>query len=264
MFTHRLEYRLWRRRRRRRRIILALTAVLLLAAALHSAGEQAHGRHQARRAAPAHTVRDRHGAARERTPSSGHAKNPAEPRTGTAGTGLRWAGFHGIPLPYSATDGPHRTRNGLAWGFADTPRGALLAAVNIAVRTAALWGPQVFGPTIRHQVTGPDAGAMLRADLSDYAAMRAATHVRSGQPVGRGYAAEAAYWFLAFTPAAATVDIVTEGPGSGSATVTTATRIELVWQRGDWRVIAPPGGDWSSSATPISSLAGYTTFANEG
>ncbi len=70
---------------------------------------------------------------------------------------------------------------------------------------------------------------------------------------GRGYAAEAAYRFLAFTPAAATVDIVTEGPGSGSATVMTATRIEVVWQRGDWRVIAPPGGDWASSAAPVSS-----------
>lgn len=113
------------------------------------------------------------------------------------------------------------------------------------------------------QVTGPDARALLRADISDYAAMRAASQVRTGQPAGRGYATEAAYRFLAFTPSAATVDIVTEGPSSGSATVMTATRIGLVWQRGDWRVVAPPGGDWASSATPVSSLTGYTTFPNE-
>jgi hypothetical protein len=260
MFTHRLEYRLWRRRRRRRRIILALTAVLLLAAALHGGAGHAHHRHDARKAATSRTARDRHGAARVRPRISGKEGNPAEPRTGTAGTGLRWADFHGIQLPYSATDGPRHTQDGLAWGFADTPRGALLGAVNVAVRTAALWGPRIFGPTIGHQVTGPDAGALLRADLSDYAAMRAAAQVRSGQPAGRGYAAEAAYRFLSFTPAAATVDIVTEGPSSSSATVMTATRIALVWQRGDWRVIAPPGGDWGSSATPVSSLTGFTTF----
>jgi hypothetical protein len=69
---------------------------------------------------------------------------------------------------------------------------------------------------------------------------------------------------VAYTPADATVDIVTEGPGSGGTTVRTATRIEVVWLRGDWRVVAPPGGDWANSATVISSLTGYTTFPNEG
>ncbi len=260
MLTHRLEYRLWRRRRRRRRIILALTAVLLLAAVLHGGG--GHTPHRDKKAGTAHIAR-RHPVRPGRARISGNRKTSAE-STATAGIGLNWAGFHGIELPYSAKNGPHHTRNGLASGFTDTPRGALLAAVNIAVRTAALWGPRIFGPTIRHQVTGPDARALLRTDVSDYAAMRAGAKVRSGQPAGRGYAAEAAYRFLSFTPAAATVDIVTEAPGSGGASVMTATRIGLVWQHGDWRVIAPPGGDWASSATPISSLTGYTTFANEG
>ena len=43
-----------------------------------------------------------------------------------------------------------------------------------------------------------------------------------------------------------------------------ATRIGVRWQRGDWRVVAPPGGNWASSATAVSSLSGYTTFPNEG
>jgi hypothetical protein len=155
-------------------------------------------------------------------------------------------------------------RNGLAWGFSDTPNGALLAAVNIVVRTAALWGPVIYQPTIRDQVTGPDTSALLAADASSYAAMQAAAHVRPGRPVGRGYASEAGFRFVAYTPADATVDIVTEGPGAGSTTVLVATRIEVVWLRGDWRVVAPSGGDWAHSATVISSLTGYTAFANQG
>jgi hypothetical protein len=172
--------------------------------------------------------------------------------------------YHGIELPVSVQDGPRYMRKGLAWGFTDTPSGALLAAVNIVVRTAALWGPAVYQPTIRQQVTGPDAAALMGADASGYAAMRSATRVKVGQPAGRGYAAEAGFRFAAYTPTDATVDVVTEGPGIRSWTVLVATRIEVVWRHGDWRVVAPPGGDWAHSATVISSLIGYTLFANQG
>jgi hypothetical protein len=41
------------------------------------------------------------------------------------------------------------------------------------------------------------------------------------------------------------------------------TRIRVRWQRGDWRVVAPPGGTWSRSATTVSSLSGYTAFPSE-
>lgn len=152
MFT-RWEYHLWRRRRRRRMIALALTAALLLAAALH--GGQPHHPHHPRHtpaarssSRAAHRARATARAARVGSHSGRPGQRQAEPGTASAGTGLRWAGFHGIELPSSAQDGPRHTRGGLAWGFTDTPRGALVAAVNIAVRTAALWGPGIFGPTI--------------------------------------------------------------------------------------------------------------------
>lgn len=48
-------------------------------------------------------------------------------------TGLRWPDFDGIALPVSAQDGQHNIRGGLASGYTDTARGALLAAINIAV-----------------------------------------------------------------------------------------------------------------------------------
>jgi hypothetical protein len=250
------EYRRWRSRRRRRFAAFLATALLLVAvAAAHVTG--AHTGHQA-------TAKLRSSAARTRSAKRHRHLSAHRPKASTPGTGLRWIDFHGIELPVSAQDGPGHMRNGLVWGFTDTASGALLAAVNIVVRTAALWGPVIYQPTIRYQVTGPDAAALLAADASDYAVMRAAAHVRPGAPAGRGYAAEAGFRFLAYTPADATVDIVTEGPGTGGSTVLVATRIEVVWRHGDWRVVAPPGGDWAHSATIISSLTGYTLFANQG
>ena len=40
-----------------------------------------------------------------------------------------------------------------------------------------------------------------------------------------------------------------KGPGTGGTTVMGATRVQVVWQRGDWRVVAPPGGRYSLSQT---------------
>jgi hypothetical protein len=257
MFLTRAE----RRRVRRRRRLFLLFALLVALAAIASAlnHSHAHPGHRSHSRGQATSVR-RHPASAKATKQLARPESPGS----AIGTGLRWVDFHGIQLPTSTAAGPHYTRGGLAWGFADTQQGALLAAINIAVRTAAQWGPDIYQPTIRLQVTGPDAAALLRADASGYAALRAATHARPGQPTGRGYAVEAGFRFAAYAPMDSTVDIVTEGPGTGGTTVRTATRVEVVWLRGDWLVVAPPGGDWANSATAISSLTGYTTFPNEG
>ena len=124
--------------------------------------------------------------------------------------------------------GPHDVRGGLAWGFADTPLGALLAAVNIGVRANAQWGPDVFGPTIRDQVTGPDAAALL-AELPRPATTRpyGPTGVPAGQSLGRAYVTEEAFRWVAYTPVDATVDIVSAGPGDQGTTVRAVTRIEV-------------------------------------
>ncbi|MGH3273723.1 MAG: hypothetical protein ACRDNZ_05275 [Streptosporangiaceae bacterium] len=251
----RYEYELWRRNRRRRRLTFVLAVVVALAAiASIDRHDHQHTHHQHHPA--------RHHTTQRATPRPG-TRTPGAPSSAlaSAGTGLRWTSFHGIALPSSPHGGPRRTRNGLAWGFADTPRGALLAAVNIAVRTAAQWGPPVYQPTITRQVTGPAQHQLLNADASQYDALRAAAHVRNGHPAGRGYAVEAAYRFTTYTPARATVVIVAEGPGA-SSTVMAATKIRLTWRHGDWRVIAPPHGNWTAAATAVSSLSGYVTFTS--
>lgn len=245
----------WQRRVRRRRRLAAALVILIA-----GAGFLAHENTQSHRARPATdrtTPAPRPSSAdpARRAPATSPAALEAD-----AGQDLTWTSFHGMQLPASATAGPRDTPGGLASGFADTPQGALLAAINIGVRTAAQWGSAIFKPTIIHQVTGPDAAALLHAEETAYAQLRAATHVRAAQPAGQGYAAEDGYRFLAWSPAAATVDIATVGPTASGATALASTRIQVLWERGDWRVVAPPGGNWASAATAISSPIGYTIF----
>jgi hypothetical protein len=209
----------------------------------------------------------RHGIGSTGNPAAG-SRSPASP----AASGLprvdlarlRWSDYHGVELPSSAAAGPRDTSGGLASGYSDTPLGALVAAVNIGVRANAQWGPSVFVPTIRDQVTGPDAAALLAGCQSGYSQAAQAAHVTGGGPLGNAYVTEEAFRWVAYTPADATLDLVSAGPGSQGVTIMAVTRIEAVWSGGDWRVVAPPGGDWGNAAAPLPSLSGYTVFPNQG
>jgi hypothetical protein len=192
------------------------------------------------------------------TPSA-RATQPGRTRPSDL-AGLRWTDFYGVELPSSPSAGPRFTRGGLAWGFADTPLGALLAAVNIGVRANAQWGPGVFIPTIRRQVMGPAASALLASCRATYQQTSNALGITHGQSLGRVYVSEEAFRWVNYSPGNASVDIVSAGPGAQGVTVRAVTRIEVTWSGGDWRVIAPPGGDWGNSATPLASLRGYTIF----
>jgi hypothetical protein len=172
-------------------------------------------------------------------------------------SGVRWVDYHGVALPASAQAGPHDTAHGLASGYADTPLGALLAAVNIGVRTSWELGPAIFQPTIQQQVTGPFEADMLSADLDSYGQGGA-------QTAGTGAdASEAGYLYVGYTPADATVDIVTEGAADDGSTVYAVTQIEVEWLGGDWNVVAPPGGDWGNDVVQVPSLDGYLLFPGQ-
>jgi hypothetical protein len=241
---------------RRPRLVLlgAAVVVVVLAVGLALVLTGRHGAGSGGRAAPGRRPPDRVGARATGAPQI--------PSVDLAG--LRWGDFHGVELPSSPLAGPRHTIGGLASGFADTPLGAVLAALNIGVRANAQWGPAIFGPTIRDQVTGADAPALLASCQSAYDQASQAAHIAGGQPLGSAYVTEEAFRWIAYTPADATVDLVSAGPGSAGETVRAITRVEVIWDDADWRVIAPPGGDWGNSADQLSSLDGYTTFPGQG
>ncbi|HEY7144923.1 MAG TPA: hypothetical protein VH637_11790 [Streptosporangiaceae bacterium] len=177
---------------------------------------------------------------------------------------VRWSSFYGVELPVSAQAGPSGTSGGFAAGFAHTPLGALLAAVNIGVRANAQWGPRIFTEVIRRQVTGPDAAALLAACQAAYDQAAQSAQVAGGQPLGTVDVTEQAFRWITYTPAAAILDLVSAGPGDGGATVRASVQVEVVWDGGDWKAVAPPGGDWGNSAAELFSLAGYTAFPGQG
>jgi hypothetical protein len=192
----------------------------------------------------------------------GSQSQPRVPRVSLAS--VHWSGFYGVELPVSAQAGPFDSSGGVAAGFAHTPLGALLAAVNIGVRANAQWGPQIFTTVIRGQVTGPDAAALLASCQAAYDQAAQSDGVTRGQPLGTAVVTEQAFRWITYTPTAAILDLVSAGPGPGGATVRASTQMEVIWDVGDWKVVAPPGGDWGNSAAGLSSLAGYTAFPGHG
>ncbi|MEU7889840.1 hypothetical protein AB0B54_30425 [Microbispora bryophytorum] len=178
--------------------------------------------------------------------------------------GWRWADFHGVRLPYSASDGPRTLVGDRAYGFAPSPAGALLAALHLGMRASPRWGPAVFEPTIAEQFTGSDRPALLRAVRAAYDSVRAVAGVAEGRPIGRAYVVEEAFHWQAYTPGLAIVDVVAAGPGRGGVTVRISTRLQLVWRDEDWRMVAPSSGDWTRSSAPVADLTGYTLFPDRG
>ncbi|WP_066946643.1 hypothetical protein [Microtetraspora fusca] len=173
---------------------------------------------------------------------------------------LTWQDFHGVRLPLSTTDGPRTLKNDQAEGFARTQQGALLAALHIAVRANAQWGPDVFEPTIARQVIGSDSAQLLDKTREQYEQSRREAGLPERSPLGKAYVTEEAYRWESYSPDAATVDIVSAGPAAAGTTVRASTRVQLVWRDGDWRVIAPLGGDWGNAASELKQLDGYTMF----
>ncbi|MDL4813055.1 hypothetical protein [Actinomadura opuntiae] len=176
--------------------------------------------------------------------------------------GMTWRDYHGVTLPYSAAEGPRDTSGDLAARFARTPSGALLAAVHVAVRANAQWGPKVFEPTITKQVIGPDASTLLAATQQLYDKRRG--KLRDGVALGRAYVVLEGFRWQGYSADTASLDVVSAGPGDSDMTVRAVTRIQLQWQNNDWRVIAPPGGTWGGAAASITSADGYVRFPNGG
>ncbi|MFA1551749.1 hypothetical protein [Actinomadura chokoriensis] len=177
-------------------------------------------------------------------------------------SGVSWRDYHGVLLPYSAEDGPRHVNGDLAEGFARTPRGALLAAVHIVVRADVRWGPTVFEPTIERQIIGPDTEALLASTRETYDKRRGDR--RYGEALGRGYVVLEGFRWQGYSPEAASLDLVSAGPGDSDVTARAVTRIQLRWQGGDWRVLAPPGGAWAGTASPAESADGYVRFPGGG
>jgi hypothetical protein len=173
-------------------------------------------------------------------------------------TGWYSVSLDGSAVPMSRQAGPRRGPWPLAAGFADTPAGAVLAAVNIAVRTSGQLGPAIFTTTISRQVTGAGTGALLSAAWKDYAtAVGQAPPADTGGPAGRADASARAFRLISWTADAATVEVLA-GANNGSGTGL-VMELQVRWLSGDWRLVAPASGAFGG-AVATADLPGFTAL----
>jgi hypothetical protein len=175
-----------------------------------------------------------------------------------AGGDVSWVRRCGVDLPESDRYGPHAHDGDRRYGFTGDAGGAVVAAAHLLVQVSPQVGPDVFVPTIRDQVTGPDAQALADAVHTEYEQAAEAALVPYGAPLCPIYARLVGYVIDSHSPQAASLRMLAEGPGQDGAPQRVALLVQLSWVDGDWRLVAPPLGDWSRVSTLLAASATET------
>jgi hypothetical protein len=164
---------------------------------------------------------------------------------------FHWETVAGVLLPVSVEHGPRDETSGRAGSYSRTERGAALAAAQVLMRTSATSGSAVFLPVIATQVTGANTAAFKASILQTYQQLRLKSAVPDGDPIPSADARVAGYVVRDYRDGAATVEVVVDSPSLRSDAELISFAVSLQWCYGDWRVLAPPRGDWGSVATQL-------------
>lgn len=250
--AHRMSNDIARAARRRTRAVVATVAAVILGLVIVVAGLVVAVGHRG------YPVRDP-----AVVPATSASGTNSSGSAGTAGAdAVSWSTVAGAKVPVSATAGPLDTSAGRARGFAHKPLGAVLCAANISVRLSPQVGPDVFAPTLREQVVGPDRDALSQHLDEDYQAARAQLGLPYGGQAGRLYSTTIGYRVDMLGTEAATVRLLIEGPGTNGGSVMVALVTRVQWTGTDWVLQAPNRGDWSTDVAVVTDASGYTTFPN--
>ncbi|MBW4700319.1 hypothetical protein [Micromonospora sp. RL09-050-HVF-A] len=168
----------------------------------------------------------------------------------TAPSGVRWELVGQNAVPVSASAGPARLSGGTAAGYAHTPEGALIAAAQLSVRAGYSAGRQSWEPTIEQQFEpGDDRDRLL-------AALRNA----GDAPAQAGELSQiAGFSFQSYSPDTAVIGLAFRAPSAGTARYHILS-LTLRWRDGDWRMVAPPAGAWTSVNRVTTDLVGVVEW----
>ncbi|KAB2344753.1 hypothetical protein [Actinomadura rudentiformis] len=140
-------------------------------------------------------------------------------------------------MPFSPAVGPLDIQGDIARCYAHTPRGALIAAVQISVR---LDRSTRWQKILEQQVVAGEGKAA-------YARVRASRQVPSD-----GEAAQiAGFRIVSYTPQTAVVETVSRDPARGARTARTTT---VKWD-GDWKLAPTPEDSTGSAPQVVNSLS---------
>ncbi|WP_131831148.1 MULTISPECIES: hypothetical protein [unclassified Frankia] len=211
-------------------------------------------------------------------------------RPGSTDTAADGSGQVGrIRLPRSPSAGPWvMDENGVA-GFARSPLGAVIGAVNIAFQVIGMDGVITTCRRIATQQQGADlrecsmdeprrgSGHWPAAESGSGTdprrrgnqvndSDRKEDHGSTGRAVGnltrRTYEQiEITGWKLeSYSSGNATVRYVLTRFGGGDDVVSVTMRVEVNWADGDWRVVAPPTGEWFDAFSADGDMSGFILF----
>jgi hypothetical protein len=180
-------------------------------------------------------------------PAATPATAPPTPQATAPLPDVRWVELAGVALPVSGTDGPWDLRDGLARGFSETQFGAALAAVHLVVRTSPSVGSVIARPTLETQVVGPNQPSLMNS------VMEHATDEEDRPATARVVGYVPTY----VSAGAASVDLVISSDELALRRQYLDVRVSLQWSDGDWRLVAPPQGDWATVTTGIDALPAH-------
>lgn len=172
---------------------------------------------------------------------------PSNENIPTTAPPVTWEVFNGAVLPVSAEHGPAVVEGPIARCYSHTPTGALIAAVQINVRS--LVDPAGGLSVVREQMV-PGEG---REALAEALRKRGAPGEVSGTPVG--FCQVAGYRFVTYTPEEAVVALAAD---CGQAFQVTELRVQ--WRGGDWHQVREPDGSSSPTVASARDLRGFTVW----
>lgn len=140
---------------------------------------------------------------------------------------LTWKPHSSVETPFSRAHGPRVTEGGWSRGFARTPQGAVLAAIHIIFQTNGGGVPRAAQEAaLAEQVVGAEADHYRERSLAS-----------AGPAEGIERVVLEAYRIISYTEHAAKVEFTTAAVKEQVERA--GTTVDVVWQDGDWRMVAP-------------------------
>lgn len=160
---------------------------------------------------------------------------------------VRWELYQRVALPYSATAGPRTIDGAVARGYAHTPTGALIAAVQVPARE--LLSPGDSWRQVVEQQVAPGAGRDRFVQLRSQVTSDGTPDPRLNQVAG--------FRFVTYAPDLAVIQFASKS-GTGHMQVTTTT---MKWSGNDWKLVLQPDGSESPTVQAISDLTGMVAWS---
>jgi hypothetical protein len=161
-----------------------------------------------------------------------------------------WQRVHGASAPFSTSDGPTGTVNGVATGWAHTPQGAALAAVYATFQVNARPGDR----ELHVRLFENPPGMMNRFD-ADKAAGKIPAQM--SEDITRYLVAPDAFKIDNYSDDMAVLEMAVRGVDDNGVRDWLATQVVMVWD-GGWKV--QPPADANPPETTITSLTGWTAW----